>query len=114
MTRAHWLARAMRPSCGHVSDTHLAAWADVRCSRAGILPGVRFVGDAKSSGGAGLRGVLRLLVLVTLGVIALSFSVGEPLGNRIFLWILAGSAFAIAAWGLIETLLELRRVRRNR
>jgi len=78
------------------------------------FPDVRFVGEAKSTGDAAIRGVLRLAVAVALGVIALSFSAGEPLENRIFLWILAALAFVVAAWGLIESWLEARRVRRNR
>lgn len=75
---------------------------------------MRYVGDAKSTAGVAMRGGLRLSVLVALGVTALSFTAGEPLGNRIFLWILAGLAFVVAAWGLIETCLELTRARRNR
>jgi len=85
-----------------------------RAADSGILPGVKYVGGANSTGRAVTRGVLRFAVLLTLGVIALSFTAGEPLGNRVFLWVLAGLAFLVAAWSLIETCLELKRVRRNR
>ena len=81
-----------------------------------ILGAMRTVGDdAKSTGGVVMRGVLRLAVFVTLGVVALSFVTGdEPLGNRVFLWVLAAIAFVVAGWGLLETCLELSRVRRRR
>jgi hypothetical protein len=75
------------------------------------------VGDARTVRGAlvrgVLRGVLRGAVLLLLGSVALFVTRGEPLGNRIFLWSVAGLIFAVAGWGAIETWRELKRLRRH-
>lgn len=75
---------------------------------------MRTLGNAKSVGGAVARGVLRAVVLIALGLIAVSFTRGEPLGNRVFLWSLAALMFALAIWGVFETWHELKRLRRPR
>lgn len=72
---------------------------------------VRTVGDAQTVRGAVGRGVLRLVLLLSLGVVALVFSRDEPSGNRTFLWSVAGLLLVIAAWGVLETWREVRRLR---
>ena len=56
---------------------------------------------------------MRAAVLVTLGLIAVSFTRDEPLGNRVFLWSMAALIFAVAVWGVFETWRELKRLRRQ-
>ncbi|MBD8869951.1 hypothetical protein [Nocardioides donggukensis] len=72
-------------------------------------------GAASTPGGAVARGILRLVVLGGLAVLALSWAgPDEPLGNRRFLWGLAGLLLLLAAWGLVETLREVSRLVQRR
>lgn len=75
---------------------------------------MRTIGDARTVRGAVARGVLRFAVLLALAVVAVVFSHGEPMGNRNFLWGVAGLMLVIAAWGLVETWREVGRVRGHR
>lgn len=71
--------------------------------------------DAKTIWGALLRGLIRVVLLVSLAVIALLFLSGETnAGNRIFLWILAGTLGGLCAWGMVETAIEVKRIQRSR
>lgn len=70
-------------------------------------------GDARTVRGAVIRGFLRLVVLLALALVAVVFSRGEPLGNRNFLWGVAGLLAVVAVWGLVETWREVGRVRRR-
>jgi len=68
-------------------------------------------GDARTLRGALVRGGLRLILLAGPAVLAMSWAApDEPIGNRRFLWGLAGLLFVVAAWGLTETVREVKRV----
>lgn len=76
---------------------------------------VRLNSDATTTSGAVQRGVLRAGVLLGLAGLSLFFLRGETeSGNRAFLWSLAGLLVAICLWGIVETIMEVHRVRRPR
>lgn len=72
------------------------------------------IGEARSVGGALRRGILRLAVLLGLALVSLSWAGDEEaVGNRVFLWSLAGLLFVVAVWSVIELLREMNRLQRS-
>jgi hypothetical protein len=70
--------------------------------------------DASTPSGAVFRGALRAGLLLGLAGLSLSFTLGETeTGNRVFLWSLAALLVAICLWGVLETIMEVRRIQRR-
>jgi hypothetical protein len=68
--------------------------------------------QARTSGAALTRGLLRTLVLLGLAAVATLWSGDESsAGNRAFLLVIAALLAAIAVWGLVETRRELKMIR---
>lgn len=69
--------------------------------------------DATTVRGGVLRGILRVTLLLGLAGIALRMSGDAQGANRTLLLVLAGGLGAICVWGIVETTMELRRIRRR-
>lgn len=63
--------------------------------------------------GALIRGSLRLVFFLGLAALSLYWADDEVAGNRSFLWGMAGLALVMAAWGLVETWRETKRLARG-